>query len=81
MLVNQERLLQDIDCLPPIARQEAIDFIAFLKARHGPYAAPETVGGASAMREEPFVGMWEDRSELADSTAWVKDSRRKECGQ
>ncbi len=29
--MNQQKLLQDVASLPPLAQQEAIDFIAFLK--------------------------------------------------
>ena len=28
------------------------------------------------IREEPFVGMWSDREEMADSTTWVRNLRQ-----
>jgi hypothetical protein len=28
------------------------------------------------LREEPFVGMWQDREDLADSSAWVRAIRQ-----
>jgi len=31
------------------------------------------------LADEPFVGMWQDRDELADSTQWVRDVRVQEC--
>ena len=32
--MNQQKLLQDVASLLPIAQQEAMDFIAFLKQRY-----------------------------------------------
>nr|VFJ74318.1 MAG: Predicted antitoxin, contains HTH domain [Candidatus Kentron sp. FW] len=33
-----------------------------------------------AMENEAFVGTWRDRSDMADSTAWVRNLRQKEWG-
>lgn len=30
------------------------------------------------LREEPFVGMWKDREDMADSTRWVRELRKRE---
>ncbi len=30
------------------------------------------------LRDAPFVGMWKDRKEMCDSTAWVRRLRDKE---
>lgn len=30
----------------------------------------------SDIRDEPFVGMWSDRKEMADSTTWVRNLRQ-----
>jgi AbrB family looped-hinge helix DNA binding protein len=30
------------------------------------------------LREEPFVGMWKDREDMADSTEWVRQTRQRE---
>lgn len=30
------------------------------------------------LADEPFVGMWQDRDDLADSTQWVRDVRAQE---
>jgi hypothetical protein len=29
-----------------------------------------------SLREEPFIGMWQDREDLADSSAWVRTVRQ-----
>ena len=75
--MNQEKLLQDVASLPPIAQKEAIDFIAFLKLRHGksPVKSSDRV---SAIKSEPFIGIWKNRSDVNDSNAWVRNLREKE---
>ncbi len=30
------------------------------------------------LADEPFVGMWQDRDDLADSTRWVREVRAQE---
>ncbi|HSJ58719.1 MAG TPA: DUF2281 domain-containing protein [Anaerolineae bacterium] len=70
------RILKDIDSLPPEAQRQVIDFIAFLKTRY------QTTRRASKsqrkLADEPFVGMWQDRDDLQDSSAWLRDLRRRE---
>ncbi len=75
--MNQEKLLQDVASLPPIAQKEAIDFIAFLKTRYGQYSTKSS-NDVSAIESEPFIGMWKDRSDMTDSNAWVRNMREKE---
>jgi AbrB family looped-hinge helix DNA binding protein len=30
------------------------------------------------LKEEPFVGMWQDREDMADSSEWVRRTRQRE---
>ena len=30
------------------------------------------------LREDPAIGMWEDREDMQDSAAWVRQSRQRE---
>ena len=76
--MNQEKLLQDVVSLPPIAQQEAVDFIAFLKLRYGQSTFQKNSNDLSVIENEPFVGMWQNRSDMADSTVWVRNLRQKE---
>lgn len=34
-----------------------------------------------ALQNEKFVGMWQDRDEMTDSSAWVRQMRESEWGQ
>lgn len=75
--MNQKKLLQDIAALPPVAQQEAIDFVTFLRSRYGQFSA-QSSDKLSALDDEPFIGMWKNHSEMMDSHAWVRHLREKE---
>ncbi|MCB2262166.1 MAG: DUF2281 domain-containing protein [Candidatus Thiosymbion ectosymbiont of Robbea hypermnestra] len=74
--MNQQKLLRDVASLPPIAQQEVMDFIAFLKQRHIRDGLPEN--RFSEIENEPFIGLWKNRTDMIDSSAWVRNLRRKE---
>ena len=74
----ETRLLdQDIASLPPEAQKQVMDFVAFLKTR---YPAPprRRKGKRTKLADEPFIGMWRDRKEMKDSSAWVRRLRERE---
>ena len=76
--MNQKQILHDIDSLPPTAQQEVIDFIAFLHERYAqPTKRKESIPG---VRNEPFIGLWHDRSDIKDSRSWVRILRAREWG-
>ena len=75
--VSAERFLQQIQSLPPEARREVQDFVAFLRARYG--RGNRRRGDARGpLREEPFVGMWRKRLDLVDSSSWVRKTRQQQ---
>jgi hypothetical protein len=71
-----EQTWKDFNSLPAEARRQVADFIAFLRKR---YQAPARSKQPSVdWEDEPFVGMWKDRDDMADSTAWVRRVRKEE---
>ena len=76
--MNQQKLLQDVASLPPLAQQEAIDFIAFLKQRHMRHSLPKNK--IPSIESEPFIGMWKNRTDMVDSSVWVRNLRQNEWG-
>jgi hypothetical protein len=32
------------------------------------------------LADEPFIGMWQDREDIRDSTRWLRDLRKREWG-
>jgi hypothetical protein len=77
----QEQILQSLNRLPPVAQQEVLDFIAFLQTRYDVQASPEKPATATRLCDEPFVGMWRDRADMQDSSAWVRRVRTQEWGR
>jgi len=75
--MNQEKIIKDLFALPPMAQKEAIEYIASLKLRYEQDAGTKKL---LLIEEEPFVGMWEKRSDLMDSTNWVRELRKNEWG-
>ncbi|HEX3552513.1 MAG TPA: AbrB/MazE/SpoVT family DNA-binding domain-containing protein [Thermoanaerobaculia bacterium] len=43
-------------------------------------AAPEVQPAKPkrSLKDEPFVGMWRDREDMADSSEWVRTARQRE---
>ena len=76
--MNQEQAWQEFNALSPSARQQVIDYIAFLRTKNNAVQASQNA--QKHLQEEPFVGMWQDYEVLADSTTWVRESRQQEWG-
>lgn len=70
--MNFEHLLREFNELPLDAQQQVADFIAFLHQRYPSQTAPSTV----AFADEPFIGMWDERSDMEDSSQWVRTIRK-----
>lgn len=63
--------------LPPEAQQQVADFIAFLRQRRT-IPRPRKKPKCSKLADDPFIGMWRDRKDLQDSTAWIRKVRESE---
>ncbi|HEY3229944.1 MAG TPA: hypothetical protein VGJ87_12040 [Roseiflexaceae bacterium] len=75
--MDQETLWRQYAALPSDAQRQVMDFIAFLAARYR--VAPSVKQAhASNLSDEPIVGMWADRDDLTDSSAWVRTLRERE---
>jgi hypothetical protein len=70
-------LIRDIGSLPPEAQKQVTDFVAFLKTRY-PVAQTARKAKRTRLADEPFIGMWRDRQEMKDSSAWVRRCRESE---
>ena len=75
--MESESIVREIASLPPEAQKQVIDFIAFLKARY-PTTQPARKERRTRLTDEPFIGMWRDREDMKDSTAWVRSLRQNE---
>ena len=75
--MNQEQTWHDFLALPPIAQQEVSHFIAFLRTRYLSDSTQSTTM-LPDLEHEPFIGMWRDHSDMADSHVWVRQLRTNE---
>ncbi len=78
--MTQRDLLKQFAELPAEAQRQVAELIASLRQRY------QRSGGAKAnaengLMQEPFIGMWSDRDDLADSEDWVRRTRRQEWGR
>ena len=69
--------------LPPEKQAEVADFVEFLLARTkadtADTAADADVAAAGlSLRDDPFIGLWADRPEMADSASYIRQLRRNE---
>jgi len=54
-----------------------IDLIAALRKRYSSSEATDEQTSAE-LTEDGFIGMWKDREDMEDSTAWVRYTRQRE---
>ena len=73
--MSQDDILNRFNSLPPEGKQQVLDLIDLLQARYG---GSQLLEKAENMEKEPFLGMWKEREEMQDSTAWVRDRRERE---
>lgn len=72
--MTAEEMLRQIDSLPPEAQRQIEDFISYLRDYYR-NARPD-MRPASELESEGFVGMWRDREEMRDSSAWIDGIRQ-----
>lgn len=76
--MNQEQVWHEFMALPPDGQQQVADFIASLRSR---MAQSEREMPSTNLRDEPFIGIWQTRDDLLDSSAWVRNTREQEWVQ
>ncbi|MEI1374074.1 hypothetical protein PQG02_22145 [Nostoc sp. UHCC 0926] len=70
-------MFNEFSSLPAEAQRQVIDFIAFLRQRY-PVVKPASQSSNIDLINHSFIGIWSDRQDLADSTAWVRGVRENE---
>lgn len=75
--MRTEKVWDDFTALPLEAQRQAADFIAFLRQRYQK-SKPGRKAKKTELSQEPFVGIWQDRPDMQDSTEWVRNLREQE---
>jgi hypothetical protein len=74
--MDQDTFWQQVQTLPREAQQQLLDFLTFL---HTKYAAkPHVPQGMDTLSSDPFVGIWQTRTDMHESTTWVRMMRQRE---
>jgi len=77
--MTNEEILREINSLPPEALRQLEDFISFLRERYK--SSQLKTAPPSDLESEAFVGMWRDREDMSDSSAWVRNVRQSHWGK
>ncbi len=77
--MNQEYFWHELSALPTDAQRQVLDFIRFLRSRYTQSNSGD-IYTSTDLQQEPFIGMWADRNEMNDSSAWVRKLRQHEWG-
>ncbi len=75
--MNQDKIWREFAALPPEAQQQVADFIAFLQTRYSQLRSNKT-SNQTNLADEAFIGLWRDREDMQDSSAWVRNIRERE---
>ncbi len=74
------QLINEINSLPAEAQRQIADFAEFLRQKY--QTAPEANHAKTMdIDNDPFIGMWSDREDLADSSQAVRELRKTEWGE
>lgn len=75
--MTHEQIFQEIVSLPLEGQQQVERFVTFLRQTYG--STPRVAQPPSSdWQAEEFLGMWRDRDDMQDSSAWVRQQRESE---
>jgi len=74
--MSYEEILREFSSLPSECQKEVADFIVSLHERYSQSVSTEQAG--HDLTTLSFVGMWRDREDMRDSTAWVRKLRTRQ---
>lgn len=76
-MMVKEKAWIEFAALPPDAQYQVVEFIEFLRTRYAQRSRAKA-SQKTKLLDEPFIGMWKDRDDMQDSTAWVRNLRETE---
>ena len=75
--MTHEQILREIVALPFEGQRQVERFVAFLRQSYESNASVVQTS-SSDWQTEGFLGMWRDRDDMQDSSAWVRQQRESE---
>jgi len=68
-----ENIINEYNSLPGEAQRQVQMYIAFLKNKY-----EENTEQKDEIKDSGFYGIWADRTDLSDSSAYIRNERKKE---
>ena len=78
-MIQRKVLWEQFEQLEPDAQRQVEALIVRLVIKH--FNKSSNTEPEIALEDEPFIGMWRDRQDMADSTAWVRQVRTEQWGR
>jgi len=75
--MTEEEILKEFNSLPAEGQRQVADFIALLRERYSRTSTNEE-SKVSDSTKDSFIGIWQDREDMQDSGAWVRNLRERE---
>ncbi len=77
--MNQTRILQNFNALPAEAQELVSSLVAFLGREHQ-RSKSSRKKNAINLTDDKFIGLWQDRDDMQDSSAYIRTLRKNEWG-
>ncbi len=74
--MENEGFYNKFESLPIEAQKQVLIFIDFLKKRYG--SKSQKPREWKPIKNNKFVGIWENREDVKDSSLWIRNLRKKE---
>lgn len=75
--MSEEYFIKEFNSLPQEAQSEVLNLIQFLKLKYEKPPSPQS-SKLKSSDHQSYFGMWKDREDMKDSTAWVRKIRQTE---
>jgi hypothetical protein len=77
--MENEGFYNKFESLPIEAQKQVLTFIDFLQKRYE--SKGKKTREMKPVTNKKFVGLWENREDLKDSSTWIRNLRKKEWGE
>ena len=75
--MNTEKIIKNLNNLPPEGKEILINFIEFLNLKYSKNESNKKRNPIS-LKKSKFIGIWKNREDMKDSERYVKELRVKE---
>jgi hypothetical protein len=76
--MQAQETIRKIAALPPEAQAVVFDLLETLSKRYAARSEVKPGAQMKGLRSDPFIGIWRDRKDMADSGGYVRTLRQTE---